>query len=249
MRFYLTFSLLPYIFSGPLIPIGFWPLNPSTFGTGDVSVNNISTTAHKLAQSEGPCGILDTGYGFDHRSRSHLVISKTGRLAVQNFTAAVYINPATANLPIFEYKIDANYDKYGVYCWIKSAETTTSEIKSAELFCNLKSKETAVNVIATNLKILLNTWTFLAVSVDVFWRNIIMMVNNERYFKKLESIGTLNTNGELLLGARILGGDGPVFFSGKMANFLIFDRALSEPEIERLKLKCPIGKNRDPLYS
>jgi hypothetical protein len=205
--------------------IGSWPLSPSTYGTADVSVNNIRTMAHKLAQSEGPCGIPNTGYGFDPRVKSHIGISKTGVLAVQSFTASVYIYPAENENPIFLYASNS-----GIYL--------TYEDK--KLYCNLKTRTGASNVVA-GLDVTLHTWSFVAVSVDKVSKNIKWMVNDEMISKTLTSIGDLATDGKLLIGAGMTK-KGVKYYSGKMARFLMVNRALTTQEMRALKIKCPRGK-------
>jgi hypothetical protein len=198
-----------------------------------VSANQLTTTGYYLAKSRGPCGIDDTAYGFDARVKSYVKVPKTGLLAVQSFTFAVHIYPGKGGAPIFEYDVDSKYGSFGLRCWINGDEILT---------CNLKSKESSLPVLS-GLTVANNAWSFVAVRLDKFTKSIFMKVNDKTFSKTFAAIGAeLSTDGDLLFGTGQSAGTSE-YFSGLMANLLMFDSALTESEIEGLKLKCPKGKH------
>jgi hypothetical protein len=214
-------------------PIANWPLNPTTYETRDISDHRFETAPFNLVNSEGPCGIPDTGYSFISTKKSKLTIEDDNALAVQAFTIAMYIKPAARLVPLFEYRHQGGY---GPNLWIH---------KKNELYIFLKArKDGKRHYWLSNLVVPLNKWSFVAATSD---NHVVGGKQTARLFlddvyqtQHFEPFGALDTYGDIIFGRRDSAYN--FFYSGSMAMVKLFDKALSVEEVWSLRVNCRKSK-------
>ena len=139
-------------------------------------------------------------------------------------TFVAWIYPEISNGPLFNYKVK---DK-GVYIWLESPNKLVAKFEMRGSFQPYAIQSD---------KIRLKAWNYIAASYDYSARTAQLWVDGREV--SLLNLGQfeISTQDDVRMGA--LEGD-PHFYKGAIACVQIYNKSLSEQEINAVKDRCPL---------
>ena len=218
------------LFSVPLEPVAFFPLN-GHYETADIShSHNPPGEASNVELAPGPDGCEGGSYKFRGMETSFITLTNTGGLDTRySFTFLVWIYHEKTKGPIFYY-FASGY--FGVQCVVT---------ESGSFFVSLRKSPSETLKVLTGSALEQKTWHFIGSSYDYFSGEFILWVNGSVHKKTvIDSPVELATQANVTMGG-MPGEAGR--FKGRVSCFQLYDRALTESEIEDAKQLCSTTGN------
>ncbi|KAL9982723.1 hypothetical protein ACROYT_G004806 [Oculina patagonica] len=210
----------------PLSPVAFFPLN-GQYETTDVSHSaNLPGQASGVELAPGPDGSVGGSYQFSGNVNSFIKFPNNGGLDTRySLTFLAWIYHEQTKGPIFYYADPDN--GYGVRFIL-----FTQDYVHVRLFSSNLTMMEGINSVALKPK----TWHFVGWSYNYVDREIILWINGS--FHRKNGIfwpAELATQQSVIMGG-IEGGAGT--YKGRISCVQLFDRVLTELEIEDAKQSC-----------
>ena len=143
-------------------------------------------------------------------------------------TFVAWIRPENAAGPLFNYGVKDR----GVYVWLESPNKLVAK------FENLAAN---VPYSIQSDKIRLKMWNYVAASYDHFARTAKLWIDGRQVSRLNLGHSEIATRGDVRLGALV--GD-PNFYKGAISCVQIYNKSLSEEEINAVKDRCPVKGNK-----
>jgi len=215
----------------PLDLVGWW--------SGDnhsLDISGYGDNASTVNVSYGSAKV-DAGFIFNG-TNSIVLVPKTTNLAVQSFTIDAWIYAKSDTLrPIVEY---ANTNtQAGVHLWIGAGWTGGVP---GSLWANLRDSSYGNHVLTTSSNaVSMNQWHFVAVSYDHSTGYGSLYLDGTLVDQQLLGVFTPKTDTPLYIGHRPYDG-GAFYFNGTIDEVEVFDRALSQSELNIIYNAGSAGK-------
>jgi len=206
-------------------PIALYPLNEQ-YGAKDISPqNNPAGKVRGVKYASGNYGQPAGSLYFSGSSSSYVEFPNNGGLDARNsMTFVAWIRPEKSAGPLFNYKVNDR----GVYVWLESPNKLV--VKFENLASNLPYA-------IESDKIRLKRWNYVAASYDNLDGTAKLWIDGRQVSRLNLGRFEIATQGDVRMGALV--GD-PQFYKGAIACVQIYNKSLSEQEINAVKDRCPI---------
>lgn len=223
-------SARPGIEASLPVPVALYPLN-GEFATLDLSGrSNANGIARGVRFAPGPDGYPNGSYQFSGKSNSFIEFPNMGALEVKNsLTLLVWVYVKSKGGPIFNY----NPSSRGVSIWIDSKFRLAAKFVEHDQRC----KTCFVSV----LPLKQHEWNYVGMSYDHSSGMAKLWVDGKVSVQR--DIGRklhLSTARDARMGARARN-DGN-YFDGRITRLQVYDKALSQREIEALAGPIRVGR-------
>ena len=143
-------------------------------------------------------------------------------------TFVAWMRPENSAGPLLSYRAN---DRGGVRVWLESPNILAAlfEIRDTVLPFSIKSD-----------KIRLNAWNFVAASYDYSAGTMKLWIDGREVASYNVGRNEIATQGHVRIGA-VAGGSN--FFKGRIACVQIYNKSLTEAEINAVKDRCPVKGN------
>lgn len=206
-------------------PIALYPLNEQ-YGAKDISPqNNPAGKVRGVKYASGNYGQPAGSFYFSGSSSSYVEFPNNGGLDARNsMTFVAWIRPEKSAGPLFNYKVNDR----GVYVWLESPNKLV--VKFENLASNLPYA-------IESDKIRLKRWNYVAASYDNLDGTAKLWIDGRQVSRLNLGRFEIATQGDVRMGALV---GGPQFYKGAIACVQIYNKSLSEQEINAVKDRCPI---------
>ena len=214
----------------PLKPVAFFPLN-GQYETTDISHSqNPPGEASNVELAPGPDGCDGGSYQFKGMETSFITFTNTGGLDTRySFTFLVWIYQEHTKGPIFYYFAPGYY---GVRLMVD---------EQGSFYVNLRTSQSAASRVLKASVLEEKKWHFIGSSYDYVSGELILWVNGSVHKKVIiDSPAELATQANVTMGG--LPGEAGQY-SGRFSCFQLYDRVLTESEIENAKQLCSTTGN------
>ena len=215
---------IAHAFSVPLSPMAFFPLN-GQYETTDIShSSNPPGQASGVELAPGPDGSTGASYQFSGNLSSFIYFPNNGGLDTRySMTFLAWIYHEQTEGPIFYYDGPEN----GVRFMLTEDGRFRATFRSSN-FSYLKTLTSAI--------LEPKTWHFVGASYDYVSGECILWINGSIYMRKvIDWPSELATQQSVIMGA--LSG-GASKYKGRISCVQLYDRVLTEQEIEDAKQSC-----------
>ncbi|XP_064649580.1 uncharacterized protein LOC135501404 [Lineus longissimus] len=210
-------------------PIAFWPLD-GTHQTNDVSGYNHHATPFGVSVSTGFNNIANAAYEFQGNTNSYLKITRTPMLdvgATGSFSYAAMVYPTSNTGCFIEWPVAG---AIGPYIWNFPG-------KCVLIYWNARPGESGA---ATNINnkpaLTLSKWTFLGVVYDYGTGTMRITLDTTTTTLVLSKVKGYTNVPEVYIGKRPFGAyASSSYYKGKMANVMLWNQALTEDEMMKIK--------------
>ena len=218
-----------FLITVPLRPVAFFPLN-GQFETADISLRfNSPGISNDVQLSPGPGGSIGGSYQFSGNSTSFIRFPNTGGLdARYSMTFLAWIYHEQAKGSIFSYlQQGSGAEGYGVY--IKLTETDRFNVI-------LRYLNSTKMVAATSKVLTPKTWHFVGVTYEYSSGKFKLWLNGTVFKEKLVTWPSeISTRQSVIMGAF---SESIGHFKGRISCVQLYDRVLTNLEIEEAKQLC-----------
>lgn len=217
----------------PLKPVAFFPLN-GQYETTDISHSqNPPGEASNVELAPGPDGFDGGSYQFKGMETSFITFTNTGGLDTRySSTFLVWIYQEHTKGPIFYYFAPGYY---GVRLMVD---------EQGSFYVNLRTSQSAALRVLNASVLQEKKWHFIGSSYDYVSGELILWVNGSVHKKVIiDSPAELATQANVTMGG-LPGQAGQ--YSGRFSCFQLYDRVLTESEIENAKQLCSTTGRSDP---
>lgn len=206
-------------------PIALYPLNEQ-HGAKDISPQKNPPGKVKCVKyAPGNYGQPAGSFYFSGSSSSYVEFPNNGGLdARKSMTFVAWIRPENSAGPLFNYKVNDR----GVYVWLESPNKLVAK------FDNLASN---LPYAIESDKIRLKKWNYVAASYDQSDGTAKLWIDGRQVSRLNLGPFEIATQGDVRMGALV--GD-QQFYKGAIACVQIYNKSLSEQEINAVKDRCPI---------
>ncbi len=217
--------------------VGWWPFNGNA---NDESVNNNNGTVYGAALTTDRFGNPNEAYSFDGNSDFMQISNSTSLNFIQGTINIWFSTSQTTFMNLIERNIFSNASNEN---WVLAINQTTSGDLS--LYTKHNSNCIAGNGWQTNLvnqSLLLNNWHMLTGAIQNSTTEIYLdglLVNTFNTLSLMDICG-----GDIQIARHWL--NDPRFFSGKLDDIGIWNRALTQQEISDLYTGCQLSVNTQP---
>ena len=211
-------------------PIALYPLNEQ-YGTRDISQQkNPPGKATGVALGPGYYGQPAGSYYFSGSSSSFIELPNNEALdARYSMTFVAFIKPESSTGPLFSYRMN---NKEGVRVWLENPSKLNAlfEIRDNILPFSIDSD-----------KIRLKLWNYVAASYDNSAGTTKLWIDGREVASLNVGKFEIATQGDVRIGA-VAGG--LQFYKGEIACVQIYNKSLSEQEINAVRDRCPVKGNK-----
>ena len=206
-------------------PIALYPLNEQ-HGANDISPQkNPPGKVRGVKYATGNYGQPAGSFYFSGSSSSYVEFPNNGGLDARNsMTFVAWIRPESSAGPLFNYKVNDR----GVYVWLESPNKLVAK------FENLASN---LPFAIESDKVRLKKWNYVAASYVHSDGTAKLWIDGKQVSRLNLGPFEIATQGDVRMGALV--GD-PQFYKGAIACVQIYNKSLSEQEINAVKDRCPI---------
>ena len=206
-------------------PIALYPLNEQ-YGAKDISPQkNPPGKVRGVKYAPGNYGQPAGSFYFSGSSSSYVEFPNNGGLDARNsMTFVAWIRPENSAGPLFNYKVNDR----GVFVWLESPNKLVAK------FENLASN---LPFAIESDKIRLKKWNYIAASYDYSDGTAKLWMDGRQVSRLNLGQFEIATQDDVRMGALV--GDSQ-FYKGAIACVQIYNRSLSEQEINDAKDRCPI---------
>ena len=206
-------------------PIALYPLNEQ-YGAKDISQQkNPPGKATGVKLAHGYYGQPAGSFYFSGSSSSFVEFPNNGGLdARYSMTFAAWIHPENSAGPLFNYKVNDR----GVYVWLESPN---------KLVAKFEIRDSSQPYAIQSDRIRLKMWNYVAATYDHSAGTARLWIDGKEVSRLNLGRFEISTQGDVRMGALV--GD-PNFYKGSIACVQIYNKSLSEQEINAVKDRCPI---------
>ena len=206
-------------------PIALYPLNEQHDAKDISPQKNPPGKVRGVKYAPGNYGQPGGSFYFSGSSSSYVEFPNNGGLDARNsMTFVAWIRPESSAGPLFNYKVNDR----GVYVWLDTPNKLVAK------FENMASN---LPYAIESDKIRLKKWNYVAASYDQSDRTAKLWIDGRQESRLNLGRFEIATQGDVRMGALV--GD-PQFYKGAIACVQIYNKSLSEQEINAVKDRCPI---------